>query len=237
MGKHVIKKGFTAQSVQRYHCKNEDCQCTFLLEYNNNGCKPGIENRIINMGMNGSGVRDTSRVLGVSINTVISTFKKKEPELQQLNHAALDTLQDPESTTVTLGKALDSELDEMWSYVHDKGNQRWLWHAIDHDTGKVLAYVFDSREDRALLRLKTLLEPFNIRRFYTDGWGAYERHLPEEKLIVGKINTQKIERKHLTFRTRIKRLARKTICFSKLEKMHDIVIGLFINRYEFGLLV
>ncbi len=50
-------------------------------------------------------------------------------------------------------------------------------------------------------------------------------------------NTQKIERKHLTLRTRIKRLVRKTICFSKLKKMHDIVIGLFINRYEFGVLV
>ena len=34
-------------------------------------------------------------------------------------------------------------------------------------------------------------------------------------------------------RTRIKRLARKTICFSKLEQMHDIVIGLFIIRFEF----
>jgi hypothetical protein len=45
--------------------------------------------------------------------------------------------------------------------------------------------------------------------------------------------TQKIERKHLTLRTRIKRLARKTICFSKSIVMHDIVIGLFINRYEF----
>ena len=46
-----------------------------------------------------------------------------------------------------------------------------------------------------------------------------------------------IERKHLQLRTRIKRLARKTICFSKSEEMHDIVIGLFINRYEFGLLI
>ncbi|PZV05885.1 MAG: transposase, partial [Leptolyngbya sp.] len=45
----------------------------------------------------------------------------------------------------------------------------------------------------------------------------------------------KIERKHLTLRTRIKRLARKTICFSKSVLMHDVVIGLFINRYEFGL--
>src|SRR5260363_25538 len=52
-----------------------------------------------------------------------------------------------------------------------------------------------------------------------------------------KSNTQKIERKLLTLRTRIKRLARKTICFSKLEKLHDIVIGLFINRFEFGVAV
>jgi insertion element IS1 protein InsB len=50
-------------------------------------------------------------------------------------------------------------------------------------------------------------------------------------------NTQKIERKHLTLRTRIKRLTRKTICFSKSTQMHDIVIGLFVNRYEFGLLI
>jgi hypothetical protein len=52
----------------------------------------------------------------------------------------------------------------------------------------------------------------------------------------GKRNTQQIERKHLTLRTRIKRLTRKTICFSRSIRMHDIVIGLFVNRYEFGLL-
>ena len=128
-------------------------------------------------------------------------------------------------------------MDEMWSYVGSKKNQRWLWHAIDHVTGNVLAYVFGERKDIVFLKLKELLEPFGITRFFTDDWGAYERHVPSEQQVVGKQNTQKIERKHLTLRTRIKRLARKTICFSKLEKMHDIVIGLFINRYEFGFLV
>ncbi|ALA24882.1 IS1 transposase [Piscirickettsia salmonis] len=58
--------------------------------------------------------------------------------------------------------------------------------------------------------------------------------LPEDSHFIGKKNTQAIERKHLTLRTRIKRLARKTICFSKSEKMHDVVIGLFINKFEFG---
>jgi insertion element IS1 protein InsB len=67
--------------------------------------------------------------------------------------------------------------------------------------------------------------------------GVYERHLDPEKHVMGKQNTQKIERKHLTLRTRIKRWARKTICFSKSMQMHDIVIGLFVNRYEFGVSV
>jgi insertion element IS1 protein InsB len=66
-------------------------------------------------------------------------------------------------------------------------------------------------------------------------WGAYGRHLDPEEHHPGKRNTQTIERKHLTLRTRIKRLARKTICFSKSIQMHDIVIGLFVNRYGFGL--
>jgi len=30
-------------------------------------------------------------------------------------------------------------------------------------------------------------------------------------------------------------LSRKTICFSKSEEMHDITIGLLINKVEFGL--
>ena len=76
--------------------------------------------------------------------------------------------------------------------------------------------------------------PFGITKFYTDGWGAYERHLDAEQHQVGKENTQKIESKHINLRTRIKRLVRRTLCFSKTERMHDLVIGLFINRYEFG---
>jgi insertion element IS1 protein InsB len=131
-------------------------------------------------------------------------------------------------------RGLSSELDEMWSCVARKSNPRWLWHAIDHHTGKVLAYVFGRRKDKVFLRLQELLEPFSITKFYTDGWGAYERHIDVENHRVGKDKTQKIESKHINLRTRIKRLVRRTICFSKTEQMHDLVIGLFINRYEFG---
>jgi hypothetical protein len=64
--------------------------------------------------------------------------------------------------------------------------------------------------------------------------GAYTRNPLAEKHLIGKDKTWEIERKHLTLRTRIKRLTRKTICFSKSILMHNIVVGLFINRFEFG---
>ena len=143
----------------------------------------------------------------------------------------------PSHVEVVLECVSEAEVDEMWSFVGKKKEPRWLWHAIDHRTGKVLAYVFGRRVDEVFVKLKTLLEPFGITRYYTDSWGAYERNLAPEVHSPGKRNTQQIERKHLTLRTRLKRLVRKTICFSKSIAMHDIVIGLFINRYEFGLLV
>jgi insertion element IS1 protein InsB len=128
----------------------------------------------------------------------------------------------------------EAEVDEQWSYVGKKSNQRWLWYAVDHASNTVLAYVFGKRKDVVFKELKALLEPLGISRYYTDDWGAYERHLDAAKHEVGKRNTQKIERKNLNLRTWIKRLARKTICFSKLNIMHDTVIGLLINKVEFG---
>lgn len=100
---------------------------------------------------------------------------------------------------------------------------------------EVLAYVFGRRQDTVFLQLKTLLAPFGITRYHTDYWGTYTRHLDVDEHNPGKRHTQQIERKHLTLRTRIKRLTRKTICFSRSIQMHDIVIGLFVNRYEFRL--
>ena len=75
----------------------------------------------------------------------------------------------------------------MWSFVGKKQEPRWLWHALDHGTGKILAYVFGRRQDEMFLQLKALLEPFGITRFFTDHWGAYARHLaPETHVEIGR---------------------------------------------------
>ena len=95
-----------------------------------------------------------------------------------MNKAALKRLS-PEHVEVEICRAeelaqrrgLPVELDEMWSYVGKKAEPRWLWHAIDHHSGTVLAYVFGRRKDAVFLQRQALLEPFGIRRFSTDGGG------------------------------------------------------------------
>jgi insertion element IS1 protein InsB len=158
-----------------------------------------------------------------------------------VNHAVLASLH-PEQLEVEICRAEElaqrhgmcSELDETWSYVGKKANPRWLWHAIDHHTGQVVASGGGRRQEEVFLGLRALLEPFGSTRSYTDGWGPYERHVDAEKHTGGKEHMRKIESKHSNLRTRIKRLVRRPSCFSKTERLHDLVIGLFINRYEFG---
>ena len=226
----VVQYRKQANGTQRYRCNNRNCPRTiFLLQYQDKGRLPAVRQQIVDMTLNGSGVRDIVRVLRVSSATVIDVLKKKEPAVKQVNERWLHTLAPPQ-VDVILRQVDAAEMDEMGSFVGSKSQQRWLWHAIDHHTGQILAYVFGTREAETFLKLQELLAPFGIRHFYTDGWGAYRRHLDPSTHTVGKQQTQKIERKHLTCRTRIKRLTRKTICFSRSILMHDLVIGLFINR-------
>ena len=76
----VCKHGQNKQGVQRYRCQNTACgRSTFLLDDTNKACRPGMKERIVDMVLNGSGIRDTARALGISPVTVIETIKKKNP--------------------------------------------------------------------------------------------------------------------------------------------------------------
>lgn len=129
---------------------------------------------------------------------------------------------------------LSTEWDEFWSYVGKKSCQRWTWYVIERKSGCILSWQNGRRTDEALQALLRKVEHLPIFICHTDDWGAYERCFPASyKQLVGKDNTWKIERKNLNFRTHLKRLSRKTICFSKNELIHDNLIGMYINRYYF----
>jgi insertion element IS1 protein InsB len=126
------------------------------------------------------------------------------------------------------------EADECWSYVGNKSNQRGTWYALERPSGTILAYQNGKRTEETCQQLLDKLAVFPIRYDYTDNWQSDHQSIPAERHRIGKDHTWKIERTNLNLRTHLKRLQRKTICFSKNETIHDHVIGMYINRYYYN---
>lgn len=105
---------------------------------------------------------------------------------------------------------LSLKVDESWSFVSSKKRQRWLWWVEDAKTGEVVAFVFGRRTHQTFRALMTLLEEarISVGRWITDAWWAYFDCLDQTIRLECKALLQSLERKHLTLRTRIKRLTR-----------------------------
>lgn len=117
----------------------------------------------------------------------------------------------------------------MWSFVRGKKLQHWLWYALEPSLKRIIAHALWDRSTNTLNILLQRMKHFNVTLWCTDNFSAYNV-LPNDKHIVGKIYTQRIERENLTLRNRLKRLNRKTLGYSKSAEMHDKVIGTFIER-------
>ena len=73
----VNKNGKSNEGKQRYRCRNSDCaRASFILDYTYRGYLPEVKQQISDMAINGSGIRDTARVLKISPTTVIEELKK-----------------------------------------------------------------------------------------------------------------------------------------------------------------
>jgi insertion element IS1 protein InsB len=73
----VIKAGKQTNGAQRYRCQNEQCgRRIFLLQYQDRGRLPEIRRQVVDMAINGSGIRDTARMLRISPTTMIAVLKK-----------------------------------------------------------------------------------------------------------------------------------------------------------------
>lgn len=74
----IVKHGKSAEGKQRYRCRNAACSReNFVLDYTERAYLPEVKQQISQMAINGSGIRDSARVLKISQTTVIETLKKK----------------------------------------------------------------------------------------------------------------------------------------------------------------
>jgi len=210
---NIKKNGINKQTKQRYRCN--DCGRQFILKYLYRAYLKYIRELVVPMCLNGSGIRDTARVLRVSATTVMKLIREQAASLP------------PEKLP---DRVAEIELDEMWSFVERKKNQCWRWLAYSPKHRQLLAFSLGRRTDESLRNLLSELSKVRITGFYTDNWESYQNLIPEARHWIGKQGTQRIERQNLNFRTHLKRLQRRTICFSKTKKMLEAVVRLYIHQ-------
>ena len=142
---------------------------------------------------------------------------------------------DPSETAAT-----ELELDELWTFVLKKSRKRWIWIALSRQTRQVVAYTLGDRSEATCRKLwERIPQPYRQAHCYTDFWGAYSNVIPaEQHTRCGKESgaTAHVERWNNTLRQRLARFVRKTLSFSKSERMHEICLHLFIHRYNLSLL-
>ncbi|NEQ26160.1 MAG: IS1 family transposase, partial [Microcoleus sp. SIO2G3] len=108
------------------------------------------------------------------------------------------------------------QMDELWSFVDDKGNKQWVWLALDVATREIVGCYVGDRSSEAAMALWKSLPPVyrQCAIVYTDYWQAYATVLPSKRhRAVGKESglTNYIERFNNTLRQRVSRLVRKTV--------------------------
>ena len=139
-GSEKVKEfGQTKTGKKRYKCLNAECpHVSFMEEYTYNACDPKIRARIYFSIVNGSGTRATARVLDISKDTVTNVLRRIEKHVWHVNYNYISQHTE-NKVDIEIIPVAEAEMDEMWSFYHDKSHQIWLWWAIDHNTGEPLA--------------------------------------------------------------------------------------------------
>jgi insertion element IS1 protein InsB len=128
------------------------------------------------------------------------------------------------------------ELDDLWSFVYSKDNQRWVWIALCRRTRQIVAFYIGDRGELSCRELWNRI-PKAYRKCHTfsDFGETYRKVFATDKHhAVGKDSgeTNHVERWNNTLRQRIARFVRKTLSFSKIDFYHELVLRLFIIRYN-----
>ena len=128
------------------------------------------------------------------------------------------------------------EIDELWSFVLEKEQKRWVWVALCRRTRQIIAFYIGKRDQNAARQLEQRIPyPYTLCPMYTDQFLSYQGILPEHLHWAKEKKsgaTSHIERWNNTLRQRLARFVRKTLSFSKSDIMHRIMLEWFIIEYN-----
>lgn len=196
-GNTCVKDGHQSDGTQRYRCQH--CHKRQQATYQYNAYSPDTDSQIISLTKIGVGIRDTAKFLKISTTTLLKRILSiaggvKMPRISMKHRY---------------------EVDEMWSFIGNKQHPVWIAYALDRNTRQVVSFNTGRRSSEMLEPIITTLNNSSALRIYTDKFPGYRRLIAPAIHTCSKIETNHIERHNLTLRTHLKRLTRKTICFSR----------------------
>ena len=207
----VVKNGVKKTGKQNLLCQH--CRKQFQFDYVYRGGNQRCKELIQRMLLRGSGVRDCAAVTGVSKETVLRIIVTASVKLNiKPRRRCYSKVQ----------------IDEQWSYVGRKQRKVWMIYAYSAEDDEILGFTMGKRSQRTVSNLLVKLKALEIDWFVTDNWEAFKAVLPVQKHLIGKQFTKAIEGVNTWFRTRLRRLVRRTVCFSKKLIYHYSIIKMAI---------
>jgi insertion element IS1 protein InsB len=213
---NCIKKGLY-KAVQKYYCKT--CSKFQREQYRYKLATAKDDNNIVLLNNEGMGISSIGRYLHIAKTTVrrrilIISKKITVPPLYEINQVY--------------------EVDEMQAFIGRNNPSCYVYitYAINRFTKTVVDFVVGKRTKENIGKVIAKLLLLNPRKIYTDGLNIYPSLIPATIHTIFRYHTNTIERNNLTLRTHLKRLCRKTICFSKSIAMLAACLKIYFGNGE-----
>lgn len=133
-----MKNGTTRRGKQNYKCR--DCGRQFVENSQWKRREPANSAMIDRLLLEKIPLAGIARVLQLS-----------QSWLQQYVNACYDKLPRQVQVTTKAKAALNVQMDELWSFVDDKGNKQWVWLALDVQTREIVGcHIGDRSAESAL---------------------------------------------------------------------------------------
>ena len=218
----LVKNGHDYKGSQKFHCKNCNRYGTLQAEKGYGQQRQAEVKRAV---LERNSLRGLGRIFAMSRQTIsrwLQQWLSQVPDIaESLLPAELDDV---------------LELDELWSYVGNKEQKRWVWLALCRRTRQVVAYWIGDRSENSALQLWRRIPRDYVRcASFSDGWQAYAHVFdPKRHRMVDKTEgeTNHVERWFNTLRQRLARFTRKTLAFSKRDDIHEGLLKMFIYDYN-----
>jgi len=205
-----VKKGCQNRR-QKYYCKS--CELYQQKTYTYKICTLKDEETIVKLNNIGVSISGISKFTGMSKANVINKMKQISrqiitPEIKESHQ--------------------DYEVDEMYTFIGNKKQAYYITYALNKKTKQVIDLVVGSRTKETIGKVINSLISLKPKQIFTDKLNIYPSLIEKKKHVASAYKINHIERFNLTLRTHLKRLSRKTICFSRSKEMLENCLRIYL---------